>query len=195
MQFISKLLGKGSAMPIEPVLGQTATEHEPIDDRPTTVSTAINEEHRLAANDRYIARLESMGIPSPIDWQNPKRRPATKADVSRMYEVNPSFVDMLPWAEYLPEEEAMLLEDGISRAAFFELVPIGTEGRSDDWLQQARDALQGVLQDSFDELESSHWVVQLYAQDETDWGDYLQKLQAYVQPRADNTDFTRLYLA
>jgi hypothetical protein len=49
MQFISKLLGKGSAMPIEPVLGQTATEHEPIDDRPTTVSTAINEEHRLAA--------------------------------------------------------------------------------------------------------------------------------------------------
>lgn len=195
MQFISKLLGKGPATPIEPVLGQPTTDTDLVDDYPATASTVINEEDRQAANDRYIARLESMGIPSPIDWQNPKRRPATKTDVARIYEVNPSFVDMLPWAEYLPEEEAMLLEDGISRAAFFELIPIGTEGRSDDWLQQARDALQGVLQDSFDELESSHWVVQLYAQDETDWTDYLQKLQAYVQPRAENTDFTKLYLA
>lgn len=175
MQFISKLLGKGPATPIEPVLGQPTTDTDLVDDYPATASTVINEEDRQAANDRYIARLESMGIPSPIDWQNPKRRPATKTDVARIYEVNPSFVDMLPWAEYLPEEEAMLLEDGISRAAFFELIPIGTEGRSDDWLQQARDALQGVLQDSFDELESSHWVVQLYAQDETDWTDYLQK--------------------
>lgn len=178
MQIISKWLGKAPVTPIEPVLGQTTAGHEPVDDIPTTASTTFSEENRQAATDRYITRLESMGIPSPIDWQNPKRRPATKADVSRMYEVNPSFVDMLPWAEYLPEEETMLLEDGISRAAFFELVPIGTEGRSDNWLQQARDALQGVLQDSFDELESSHWVVQLYAQDETDWGDYLQRLQA-----------------
>lgn len=118
MQFISKLLGKGPATPIEPVLGQPTTDTDLVDDYPATASTVINEEDRQAANDRYIARLESMGIPSPIDWQNPKRRPATKTDVARIYEVNPSFVDMLPWAEYLPEEEAMLLEDGISRAAF-----------------------------------------------------------------------------
>lgn len=105
MQIISKWLGKAPVTPIEPVLGQTTAGHEPVDDFPTTASTIFSEEDRQAATDRYITRLESMGIPSPIDWQNPKRRPATKADVSRMYEVNPSFVDMLPWAEYLPRRK------------------------------------------------------------------------------------------
>ena len=59
----------------------------------------------------------------------------------------------------------MLLEDGQSVAAFFELAPVGTEGREMAWLWQARDALENALQDSFDELDDNPWVVQLYAQD------------------------------
>ncbi len=42
----------------------------------------------------------------------------------------------------------MLLEDGQSVAAFFELVPLGTEGREPGWLAHARDALENALQDS-----------------------------------------------
>ena len=63
---------------------------------------------------------------------------ATQAEASRLYDHDPSFVDLLPWAEYLPDEQVMLLEDGRSRAAFFELVPLGTEGHDPNWMQNAR---------------------------------------------------------
>ncbi|MBU4634040.1 conjugative transfer ATPase [Pseudomonas chlororaphis] len=147
-----------------------------------------------AASQRYFERLAALGIPSPDDWRNPKQKPATTADVANLYNVNPSFVDLLPWVDFLPGEKTMLLEDGVSRAAFFELTPIGTEGRAPEWLRKARDALENALQDSFDELETSPWVVQMYAQDETSWDGYLQQLHDYIQPRAKGTAFTELYL-
>jgi len=40
----------------------------------------------------------------------------------------------------------------------------------------ARDALENALQDSFDELDENPWVVQLYAQDESNWDGYLRGL-------------------
>ena len=40
------------------------------------------------------------------------------------------------------------------------------------------------LQDSFDELDEQPWMVQLYAQDETDWSSYLKTLRDYILPRA-----------
>jgi hypothetical protein len=88
----------------------------------------------------------------------------------------------------------MLLEDGESVAACFELTPIGTEGREAHWLWQVRDALENALQDSFDELDEQPWVVQLYAQDEADWASYLRTLQDYIQPRAQGSAFTDFYL-
>ena len=57
--------------------------------------------------------------------------------------------------EYLPDSKSVLLEDGQSVAAFFELTPVGTEGREMAWLWQARDALENALQDSFDELDEN----------------------------------------
>src|SRR3546814_15444060 len=88
----------------------------------------------------------------------------------------------------------MLLEDGQSVAAFFELIPLGTEGREAVWLAQARDALENALQDSFDELDENPWVLQLYAQDENSFDEYLKTLQGYVQTRAQGTPITELYL-
>ncbi|AZC24801.1 conjugative transfer ATPase [Pseudomonas sessilinigenes] len=143
------------------------------------------------ARERYLERLQALGIPTPSEGS----QPAKKRDVSKLYEVAPSIVDLLPWVEYLPEEQAMLLEDGVSRAAFFELVPIGTEGREAEWLHLARDALENALQDSLDELESSPWVLQLYAQDETRWDEYRENLNKYVHPRVQGSEFTKLYLA
>lgn len=101
----------------------------PFNPQPPVDETSVPSEEGAHRSSRAVPeRLKALGIPSPTDWQNPKRRPATKQDVSRLYDVNPSFVDMLPWVEYLPNEQSMLLEDGVSQAAFFELVPIGTEG-------------------------------------------------------------------
>ena len=78
---------------------------------------------------RYLASLEAHGIPEPGKRDTARHRPATLADEQALYDVSPSFADLLPWVEYLPESRCMLLEDGVSVAAFFELMPIGTEGR------------------------------------------------------------------
>ncbi|MCU7247298.1 conjugative transfer ATPase [Pseudomonas koreensis] len=140
---------------------------------------------------RYINALVGHGIPEP---RQAFRRPATDDDDQAFYATSPSFVDRLPWVEYLPDNRCMLLEDGQSVAAFFELTPLGTEGRESTWLMQARDTLENVLQDSFDELDSNPWVVQLYAQDETNWKGYMSTLRQYVQPRADGSAFSEFYL-
>ncbi|UZE16061.1 conjugative transfer ATPase [Pseudomonas sp. B21-054] len=140
---------------------------------------------------RHIAKLAERGIAGPGGWHN---KPVTEADDTTFYDVAPSFVERLPWVEFLPQSKCMLLEDGVSVAAFFELMPLGTEGRETAWLLQARDTLENVLQDSFDELDSNPWVVQLYAQDETNWDAYLNTLGQYLRPRARDSAFSDFYL-
>ena len=144
---------------------------------------------------RHVTTLAAHGIAEPgsaVDSR--QRRPATEADLRALYDVAPSFADLLPWVEYLPGSKSMLLDDGQSVAAFFELAPLGTEGREMAWLWQARDALENALQDSFDELDENPWVAQLYAQDESNWDGYLRTLADYVRPRAQGSAFTEFYL-
>ncbi|WP_418648306.1 conjugative transfer ATPase [Thauera butanivorans] len=143
---------------------------------------------------RHVAELRAHGIPEPGTVRDPARRPATAADEQALYHVAPSFADLLPWVEYLPDSGCMLLEDGASVAAFFELVPVGTEGREPEWLLQVRDTLENALQDAFDELDDNPWVIQLYAQDETRWDRYLEGLRNYIHPRAKGSAFTEFYL-
>jgi conjugative transfer ATPase len=140
---------------------------------------------------RYVTELTKNGVPEPGAGE---RNPATEADDHTFYKIGPSIIDRLPWVEYLPTNQCMLLEDGVSVAAFFELTPLGTEGRESAWLNEARDTLENVLQDSFDELDNNPWVVQLYAQDETSWDHYLNTLRRYLQPRAKESAFSAFYL-
>ncbi|MBG5754437.1 conjugative transfer ATPase [Pseudomonas aeruginosa] len=157
-----------------------------------TASTAGDEEQPDGWQ-RHVEALRQAGIPEPGAAVQ-GRKPATVADEQALYEVAPSFVELLPWVEFQPDSQSMLLEDGQSVAAFYELVPLGTEGREPGWLAHARDALENALQDSFDELDENPWVLQLYAQDETNFDQYMQSLRDYVQPRARNCDFTEFYL-
>ncbi|MEE4140051.1 conjugative transfer ATPase [Pseudomonas viridiflava] len=177
------------------ISNSTADGDPQVADATTESLKATDQTDVDAALERYLKRLEDQGIPAPGDWRNPKKKPATVADVAALYDVKPSFVDLLPWTEYLLEEQAMLLEDGKSLAAFFELTPIGTEGRDPEWLRKVRDALENALQNSFDELDASPWVVQFYAKDETSWDDYLQSLTEYIRPQARNSAFSEMYLS
>ncbi len=45
---------------------------------------------------RYVTKLRAFGIPTPGAAPGPKRRPATVADEQALYDVPPSFVDLLP---------------------------------------------------------------------------------------------------
>ena len=69
----------------------------------------------------------------------------TTAIVKRGYARPPSFTDLLPWVEYLPDSRAFLLEDGISVGALFEIDPVGTEARTPAFLSELRDALQTAI--------------------------------------------------
>jgi len=141
----------------------------------------------------HVATLKAHGIPEPGGFRGNGPNPATLADEEKLYAVGPSFVDMLPWAEVL-KSQSMLLDDGASVAAFFELAPIGTEGRDPKRLEQDRDALENALQDSFEELDENPWVVQFFAQDEAAWDRHLEALRDYIHPRARDTAFTRFHL-
>ncbi|HMT38579.1 MAG TPA: TraC family protein, partial [Thermomonas sp.] len=78
---------------------------------------------------QHVSTLAAHGIPEPGSAVGGQpRRPATEADLQALYGVAPSFADLLPWVEYLPGSKSLLLEDGQSVAAFFELAPVGTEG-------------------------------------------------------------------
>ncbi|MER2553342.1 MAG: conjugative transfer ATPase [Thauera sp.] len=165
---------------------------------PWTRKAAAHASTEAPADDawtRHVSALAAQGIAEPGSaLDSHQRKPATEADAQSLYDVAPSFADLLPWVEYLPDSRSMLLEDGQSVAAFFELQPIGTEGREMAWLWQARDALENALQDSFDELDENPWVVQLYAQDEANWDGYLRALASYVRPRAHGSAFSEFYL-
>lgn len=140
---------------------------------------------------KHTASLTAAGIPEPGAVHQSHH--VTLNDEQKLYDVAPSFVDMLPWVEYQPQSQSLLLDDGTSVAAFFELIPVGTEGREIQWLTQVRDNLENALQDSFDELDDNPWVIQLYAQDETNWDRYLDTLHSYIQPRARGTAFSTFY--
>ncbi|MBN9425063.1 MAG: conjugative transfer ATPase [Burkholderiales bacterium] len=161
--------------------------------RPKLVASGAVDDEQPDDWQRHVGTLRQAGIPEPGAAVQ-GRRPATVADDQALYDAPPSFVELLPWVEYLPKSKSMLLEDGQSVAAFYELVPLGTEGREPGWLAQARDALENALQDSFDELDEHPWILQLYAQDEPSFDHYMEKLRDYVQPRARGTAFTEFYL-
>lgn len=118
----------------------------------------------------------------------------TQDGVRSLYPNNTSFIDFLPWVEYLPESQSLLLDDGVSVGAVFEMVPVGTEGRTGERLEEIRDIVEDALQDSFDERDSHPWVVQFFCQDETDVTEYIDKLRGYVKPWAQGTAFTAAYL-
>ena len=145
---------------------------------------------------KHVERLKQHGIAEPGSILNDAHagKGATLADEAKLYTVEPSFTDLLPWVEFLPHTGCMLLDDAQSVAAFYELIPIGTEGRQANWLQTVRDALENALQDSFDEEEANPWVIQLYAQDETGWNTYLRTLNDYIKDRAKGCEFTQEYI-
>ena len=68
--------------------------------------------------------------------------PLTSDSIKQHYHRPPSFTDLLPWMEYLPESKTFLLEDGVSLGALFEVLPVGCEARTPAFMTQLRDAIQ-----------------------------------------------------
>ncbi|MGP2726142.1 conjugative transfer ATPase [Serratia marcescens] len=136
------------------------------------------------------------GVPLSVDGREPLRRPGkmTVKDEQQVYHANPSIIDYLPWAEFLDREQCILLDDGVSVGAVFDITPVATEGRTDDRLEQMRDTVEDALQDSFDEHDENPWIVQFFCQDENNVEAYIDRLRNYVKPHAQGSTFSEDWL-
>lgn len=136
------------------------------------------------------------GVPLTVAGRAALTRPGkmTVKDEQQLYHANPSIIDYLPWAEFLDREQCILLDDGVSVGAVFDITPVATEGRTADRLEQMRDTVEDALQDSFDEHDENPWVVQFFCQDENNVDAYIDRLRNYVKPHAQGSAFTEDWL-
>jgi conjugative transfer ATPase len=118
----------------------------------------------------------------------------TQQAADACYHKGPSFADLLPWVEFQDDSQTLLLDDGRSVAAVYDITPVGTEGRSSQYLAEIRDIVKDALQDAFDELDTYPWVVQFFCQNEADFSGYMQTLRDYVTPAAQSSAFTEAWL-
>ncbi|EBL8291857.1 conjugative transfer ATPase [Salmonella enterica] len=125
----------------------------------------------------------------------PRTGKLTQQAVDASYQKGPSFADLLPWVEFQDDSQTLLLDDGRSVAAVYDITPVGTEGRSQQHLAEIRDIVKDALQDSFDELDCYPWVVQFFCQNEDDFSGYIRKLRDYVTPAAKGSAFTEAWLS
>ena len=121
----------------------------------------------------------------------PSDPPVETAAIRRLYRRPPSFTDLLPWVEYLPESRSFLLEDGVSVGALFELTPVGTEARTPRFLAELRDAIQTALTDAIPERDDSPWILQVYVQDTPSLKAFQREVADYARPEAADSAFTR----
>lgn len=149
---------------------------------------------QITAERPLIPGAEVTGTPTLP--REPLRRPGkmTRSDEQKIYHANPSFIDYLPWVEFLDEEMCILLDDGVSVGAVYAVEPAPTEGRSETRLDEIRDVVEDALQDSLDEHDENPWVVQFFCQDEDDVTATLETLRGYILPAARGSAFTKAWL-
>lgn len=90
------------------------------------------------------------------------QKPVTAEEIKRAYQYHSPIAGYLPWLDIV-DDNKLLLEDGRSVAAVFELQSVPTEARSKDFLAQQRNQIRDFITLSFEEHSHSPWVVSTYA--------------------------------
>ncbi|MCP5348398.1 MAG: conjugative transfer ATPase [Gammaproteobacteria bacterium] len=119
--------------------------------------------------------------------------PLTSAAIKQHYNRPPSFTDLMPWMEYIPECKAFLLEDGVSLGALFELTPVGCEARTPAFMTQLRDTIQTALNEAIPERDEAPWVLQVYVQDEPRLNQFDALLTRYPLPAVRTSGYSQHY--
>lgn len=119
----------------------------------------------------------------------------TNSDVQKRYQLPPSILKHLPWVEF-DEENGCIVSYNQTIGAAFELSLVASEAKPDIYLQQLRDGLQGIFQDTFPQYrdEEMPWVLQFYVQDELSMAYLSESVQQYIQPGAKDSEFSQNYL-
>jgi conjugative transfer ATPase len=118
----------------------------------------------------------------------------TEKDVESLYKRSQtSFVDFLPFMEYLDESQSFLLDDGKSVGAVYTVKSIPTEGRSNDTIVAYRENLQRVFQDTFVN-SNTPWVIQQFSYADKGLGAIREDIESNMTEEAKGTEFSNKYL-
>ena len=113
--------------------------------------------------------------------------------MQRWYQAPRSFTRLLPYVDYEVESQSILLEDGRSRAALLELMPVPCEARPPEFLASLHKKLQTALVHALLE-DDPPWVLQLYLQREPVSQEWVNKFATYVDAGVKDSVFTQQYL-
>src|SRR5205823_3844653 len=109
------------------------------------------------------------GPSKPAPKPAPKAKaaePLTVAQRRRMASRPPSFTQLLPWTKYDPDRSVFELIDGESLGMVFELAPVATEARPDEFLRNQAYRIQEALQAIPETEAGSPWIVQFFCNDD-----------------------------
>lgn len=92
-----------------------------------------------------------------------------------------SFTDELPYVDVVDNQ--IVLADGATRVAVYEIEPIPTEARSQEVLEDSLKALHQVFTETVPTYARNPWVMQIYAGETTDIGEFGDQVERYVDER------------
>ena len=91
----------------------------------------------------------------------------------------PSFTDHIPVVDYDAASGTFQFEDGVSHALMFELSPIATSARTEDYLLERRREIENAIS-GLPEYDTAPWVVQFFCNDDTALDRVLDDVRRYV---------------
>lgn len=109
-----------------------------------------------------------------------KKKTVNRSDVKRQYASLPSFSDHLPWLEWSDEEDIILLEDGLSVGAAFDIKAVPTEARPEDQINALHQKLVRMLSRILPLEDENPWVMQFFVQDDLTLSPLYKSLEAYI---------------
>lgn len=124
------------------------------------------------------------GPSKPAPKTAPKAKaaePLTVAQRRRMASRPPSFTQLLPWTKYDPDRSVFELIDGESLGMVFELAPVATEARPDEFLRNQAYRIQEALQAIPETEAGSPWIVQFFCNDDRNIGGLIDEFKDYVR--------------
>ncbi len=127
--------------------------------------------------------------------EDPTGPALTRAQVRALYRRPPSFTDLLPWVEYLPDEQVFLLEDGRSTGALLEIEPAGCEARPPAFFEEIRARVQAALAGALPESDPDPWILQVYVQDEPSLAPFARRIDGYARLEARESEASQAFLA
>lgn len=119
-------------------------------------------------------------------------KPLTLAHERSWYQQAPSFTNLLPWVDYLPETRSFLLQDGKSTGVIIDLDPIPCESRSLQEMEDLHNKVQKALVHSVPPGEPPY-VLQMYIGPETPRA-LLTAIEGHTNEALRDSPFNRWFM-